>query len=54
MAKYSKCPYQCVEGGLIGEYIFPDCIGKTCACYIVYSGICLKTGQNVFPNEVAL
>jgi hypothetical protein len=46
-SKPSRCPYQCVLGGIIGEYVFPECLGKECACYIVFSGICERTGQKI-------
>lgn len=47
---YSRCPFQLMEGGIQGELVFPDCMGKRCACYIEFSSICLKTGQEVKPN----
>ena len=49
--KYSKCPFQCVEGGLIGTYEYPDCIGSGCAGFIVFSSTCHRTGQVVRPHE---
>jgi hypothetical protein len=45
--KYSKCPFQCVEGDLIGTYVYPECMGKECGGYIEHSGTCFRTGQKV-------
>ena len=49
-AIYSRCPYQVQEGGIIGELVFPDCMGLRCAGYISSMGMCDKSHQIVAPN----
>lgn len=47
---YSRCPYRRVEGGCIGEIVFPYCMGSRCAGFITFSSRCEVSGQFVDPD----
>jgi hypothetical protein len=47
---YSRCAFQRLEGGIIGELCFPDCMGSRCAGFITSTSICMISGQEVIPN----